>query len=186
MRRWHPEQVERLFDHPLLSLDKQIVVSGEERRPVLVLDLPDWVNVIPLTAQGEVLLVRQWRYGLARTTLEIPGGVVEEEESERAAAERELMEETGYRAEHWLRLGEVHPNPAIQTNRTGTWLATGLVRMGEPLGDGQEELELELVPLSAIRGQITSGKITHSLVVAAFYLLESSGAAASFRQQQGS
>ena len=93
-----------------------------------MLRAPDWVNVIPLLAGGEVVLVRQWRYGTAAPTLEIPGGMVEAE-SEREAAERELLEETGYRARSWRRLGEVHPNPAFLTNRCGTWLATDLERV---------------------------------------------------------
>ncbi len=170
MRRWLPKSIETLFEHPLLELQRQEVEAEGSRRQALVLKMPDWVNIIPLLPDGRVLLVKQWRYGLAAVTLEIPGGVVEPGEEERVAAERELLEETGYRANSWRRLGEVHPNPAFQGNRTGTWVATDLVRLGEAEGDGEEELEVLALPLEEIPERIASGDITHSLVVAAFYL----------------
>ncbi|MCB1035630.1 MAG: NUDIX hydrolase [Acidobacteria bacterium] len=171
MRSWRPTRVEKVFEHPLLELQRQQVSAGDEERTALVLNIPDWVNVIPLLPDGRVVMVRQWRYGVEGQTLEIPGGVVEPGEAERAAAERELLEETGYRGRVWKRLGEVQPNPAIQNNRTGTWLVTDLERIGEPLGDGHEELELEIVSLEEVPSRIAAGDIRHSLVVAAFYLL---------------
>lgn len=181
MRRWIPKSVQSLFQHPLLSLERHHLVAagrvakgpeaGGDEREAIVLNTPDWVNVVPLLPDGRVVLVRQWRYGLQQLTVEIPGGIVEPGEEERAAAERELLEETGYRAGTWRRLGEVHPNPAIQTNLTGTWLATDLEKLGPAEGDGQEELEPLSVPLEEIPAWIASGRISHSLVVAAFYLL---------------
>lgn len=171
MRRWKPKSVEILFSHPLVELRRQQLVAHDEQRMALVLQMPDWVNVIAVLPDDRVLFVRQWRYGLAQTTLEIPGGVVEPGEEELVGAQRELLEETGYRARSWERLGEVHPNPAMQTNRTGTWVARDLERMGEAEGDGEEELELEAIPLEEVPERIARGEITHSLVVAAFYLL---------------
>ena len=97
MRRWLPERIDELFRHRLFTLERHRLAAGPARREAVVLRAPDWVNVIPLLAGGEVVLVRQWRYGTAAPTLEIPGGMVEAE-SEREAAERELLEETGYRA----------------------------------------------------------------------------------------
>lgn len=171
MRHWKPESIEVLFSHPLVELQRQSLEAEGLRRQALVLQMPHWANVIALLPDERVLFVRQWRYGLAQTTLEIPGGVVEPGEEERLGAERELLEETGYRARTWRRLGEVHPNPAMQTNRTGTWVATDLVRVGEPEGDGEEELELVKIPLREVPERISNGEITHSLVVSAFYLL---------------
>ncbi|MCB1057102.1 MAG: NUDIX hydrolase [Acidobacteria bacterium] len=172
MRRWRTEEVDRIFEHPLLSLERRRLVAGDDRRQALIVDTPDWVNVIALTDAREVLLVRQWRYGIEDATLEIPGGVVEPGEGHRAAAERELLEETGYRAAAWSLLGESRPNPAIQTNRISTWLATDLERLGEPEGDGEEELEVIRAPLAEIPRRVLAGEITHSLVLAAFYLFE--------------
>lgn len=139
-----------------------------------MIDAPDWVNVIPILPDGQVLLVRQWRFGIAAPTLEIPGGMVDPGEDEATAAVRELMEETGHRAAHWTRLGEVHPNPAFLSNRCGTWLATGLERLGEPLGDGEEEITIATAPLDEIPTMVARGEITHALVIAAFYLHDQS------------
>lgn len=171
MRSWRTEEVEELFAHRLFSLERQRLAAGDDRREALVLAAPDWVNVVPLLPGGRVLLVRQWRYGIAAPTLEIPGGMVEGD-SARQAAERELLEETGYRAGSWTRLGAVHPNPAFQGNRLTTFLATDLERTGPPEGDGEEEIELEEAPLDRLPRLVAEGRITHALVIAALYLLE--------------
>ncbi len=171
MRAWCLVRSETLFAHRLLELQRCDLAAGDDRRQAIVLKLPDWVNVVALTEDGEVSFVRQWRYGLARPTLEIPGGVVEPGEDELVAAQRELLEETGFKGRTWSRLGEVHPNPAIQSNRTSTWLVTDLERISDPEGDGEEELEVLRVPLEQVRRLIREGEVTHSLVVAAFYLL---------------
>lgn len=176
MRRWAPVAVEALFQHRLFRLERHRLAAGPERREALVLSAPDWVNVIPVLPDGRVVLVRQWRYGIAAPTLEIPGGMVEGEEPQ-AAAERELLEETGYRAARWQRLGELDPNPAFIRNRLVTFLATGLTRVGEPSGDGEEEIEVETAPLADLPGLVGRGEIRHSLVVAAFFLLSSTGRA---------
>jgi 8-oxo-dGTP pyrophosphatase MutT (NUDIX family) len=171
MRAWRPETAESLFRHRLLTLERRRLVAGGDRREALVLDAPDWVNVIALRDDGRVLLVRQWRFGIDAPTLEIPGGLVEERDTRQAAA-RELEEETGYRARRWQRLGALHPNPALQSNLLTTYLATDLERLGEPQGAGGEEVELTSAALDEIPRLIAEGKITHALVVAAFYLLD--------------
>jgi 8-oxo-dGTP pyrophosphatase MutT (NUDIX family) len=171
MRKWRTESVETVFRHPLLELqDRQLVAdSGEGRRKAIVLDTPDWVNVIPLTREGRVLLIRQWRYGIEGFTLEIPGGVVEPDEDPATTAARELLEETGYRAGSVQKIGTVHPNPAIHNNRTFTYVAEDLEQIGPPEGDGEEEIEVTSAALDEIPGLVRDGTITHSLVIAAFY-----------------
>ena len=121
-------------------------------REALTLDAPTWVNVIALLPGDRVLLVRQWRYGIGAPTLEIPGGMVEVGggRGAEAAAGRELFEETGYRAGRLTYLGEVEPNPAFITNRCLTFVAHDLVQIGEPEGDGEEELVVETAALAAI------------------------------------
>jgi 8-oxo-dGTP pyrophosphatase MutT (NUDIX family) len=173
MRKWRTETFETVFRHPLLELqDRQLVAEGETaRRRAIVLETPDWVNVIPMTADGRVLLIRQWRYGIESFTLEIPGGVVDPGEAPEETATRELLEETGYRAGRVRQIGLVHPNPAIHNNRTFTFVAEDLTEVGPPEGDGEEEIEVTSAALEEIPGLIRRGVITHSLVIAAFHFL---------------
>jgi len=138
-----------------------------------VLDAPDWVNVIPLTPDEKVVCVRQYRAGTDTVTLEIPGGMIDPgDPTPTAAAAREMREETGYLANRYEDLGVVAPNPAIQSNRCHTICAVDAYRDGPQALDGSEVIDVELVDLADIPSLIMSGRITHSLVVAAFYLLD--------------
>jgi ADP-ribose pyrophosphatase len=134
-----------------------------------VLESSAWVNVIPLTEANEVVLVKQYRHGTREVTVEIPGGLVEREDSPEAAARRELREETGYREESLISLGYVEPNPAIQNNRCYTYLARNVCPIGEQTQDEKEDIEVILRPLADIPLMIRTGIITHALVIAAFY-----------------
>ena len=172
MRRWQPAASETLFHHRLFALERRRLEAGAESREALVLAAPDWVNVVPLLDDGRVLLVRQWRYGISQPTLEIPGGMLDDGEDERAAAERELREETGHLARAFERIGMVHPNPAFLANRCATYVASGLERIGEPTGDGDEEIAVEAVAAAELPALIARGEITHAIVIAALYLFE--------------
>jgi ADP-ribose pyrophosphatase len=134
-----------------------------------VMESSAWVNIIPLTPEGDVVLVRQYRHGTRSMTLEIPGGLVEDQDEPEAAALRELREETGYTAASVLSLGYVHPNPAIQNNRCYTFLAESCVPAGVQSQDESEDIEVILTPLHRIPLLIREGAITHALVIAAFY-----------------
>jgi ADP-ribose pyrophosphatase len=158
----------------IFSVRRDSFVSPRTGRPhpFYVLECPDWVNVIALTDRNEVILVRQFRAGTCAVTLEIPGGGVETHDgSALVAARRELREETGHAARSWKRLGVVHPNPAFQSNRCTTYLARDCRRVGDLMPDAGEDLAVECVPLERIPGLIRAGRITHSLVIAAFHFL---------------
>jgi ADP-ribose pyrophosphatase len=134
-----------------------------------VLESPSWVNIIPLTPTKEVVLIRQYRFGIRDMTMEIPGGLMEQSDSPEEAARRELREETGYREETMIPLGAVHPNPAIQNNLCYTFLATNVSPVGQLAQDDREDIEVVLQPLSEIPRLIREGAISHALVIAAFY-----------------
>ena len=134
-----------------------------------ILESTPWVNVIPLTQQNEVVLIRQYRHGIRDVTLEIPGGLVEGQDTPEEAAIRELREETGYEASAMIPLGKVLPNPAIQNNRCYTFLAKDVVLAGEPQLDDQEDIEVLRRPFADVPRLIREGVLSHSLVVAAFF-----------------
>jgi ADP-ribose pyrophosphatase len=149
--------------------------SGSLHRFV-VLDCPDWVNVIARDEQGRFLFVKQWRAGLDETTWEIPGGMGNRGEDPISAGLRELREETGYAGGEARVIGVVTPNPAFQNNRCATLLVEGCKKMGPPELDAGEVLELKLFEEAEVRAMLKDGRIHHALVVAAFAHLWIGGA----------
>lgn len=175
MAAWRKLGSEEVFWHPLFGLERQLVTSGDQRQEVIVVKAPDWINVIPVLSDGRVVLIRQWRYGIAAPCLEIPGGMVDPDENAEEAAARELLEETGYNARKMKLLGVTHPNPAFLSNQLTTYLATDLDLVEperEEFGVDDERIVVEPTPMSEIPGLIREGAITHALVIAAFHLLE--------------
>lgn len=137
-----------------------------------VIEAGDWINVIPLTEDGQVVCIRQWRHGREEVTLEVPGGMVDPGETPEAAARREMREETGYDAARIVYLGAVAPNPAIQNNLCHSFLALGAYPAGPPRFDGTEDIAVELVAPADVARHIVEGRITHALTVTAFYFFE--------------
>lgn len=133
---------------------------------------PDWVNVIPFTAEGDLLVVEQFRHGIDAPTLEIPGGSCDEGEAPLASARRELLEETGFEAGEWIELGHCAPNPATLANRCHTFLALDCRPVGELALDPSEELRLWACAWREWDSALRSGEIQHALVLAAFFKLD--------------
>lgn len=133
-----------------------------------LIDTPDWVNIVPITTNDEIVLVRQYRHGDKRIALEVPGGLIDPHETDPAqAAARELREESGYEAGTLERIGEMNPNPAIFSNRCYVYLATDCTRVGEPDLDPGEDIEVVTVPVTELDALIRDGAIEHSIVLGA-------------------
>jgi ADP-ribose pyrophosphatase len=156
----------RIFD---LRVDKARSPRTDEVHDFYVLESMDWVNVIPITPDNQIVLIRQYRHGTREITLEIPGGIVERADSPQEAAIRELREETGFQGSEMIPIGRVHPNPAFLNNRCYTFVAKDAVRAGGQAQDEKEDIEVLLRPLAAVPDLIREGQITHALVLAAFY-----------------
>ncbi len=141
--------------------------TGKSKRFSLI-DCVDWVNVIALTPDDGVVLVRQYRAGSDEIATEIPGGMVDAGEQPLEAARRELEEETGYTSRTWQLLGSVRPNPAIQSNRLWSFLARDCRQTRPQRLDGSEVIETDVVPLAEVQAMLRDGRIDHALVLDAF------------------
>jgi ADP-ribose pyrophosphatase len=171
--KWQTLSTKPLCRTPIFELDclhSRHPQRGE--RDFFVLKAPSWVNIIPITLRGEVVMVRQYRHGIEDMTLEIPGGMVDgEDTSPLIAARREMQEETGYDSAEIIELGKVHPNPAILNNFCYSFLARNAVKTSRKRLDIDEATQVVRYPLDRIPWLITRGKITHALTIAAFHFL---------------
>lgn len=165
------EESAKVFEDRFLGVRRDRFGGGSGPvKHALVLELPDWVNVVAFDDEERIVLVRQFRFGTREVNLEIPGGGVDDGESARIAAERELREETGLAARDWVEIGTVEPNPAIQGNRCTTFLARGLTRIADY--DADEIDEVTRLPWREIPEAIGDGRIRHALVIAAVYFAQ--------------
>jgi 8-oxo-dGTP pyrophosphatase MutT (NUDIX family) len=138
-----------------------------------VLESVNWVNVIAITPDQELVMVEQYRHGTNTVELEIPGGMMDPQETDPVAtAVRELREETGYAGESARVLGRILSNPAILNNVTYTVLIENCRRQHEVEFDHGEDLETRLAPVSEIPRLVAEEKIGHSLVVVALYYFD--------------
>ncbi len=135
-----------------------------------IINCPDWVNVVPVTTDGKIIMIRQWRHGINAESLEVPGGVIDPSDSTPSkAALRELEEETGYSSQEIISLGKVRPNPAIQTNYCHFFFATNCTLKGNQNLDLGEDIEVSLLRLEEIPALIEKEIICHSLPICAIY-----------------
>jgi 8-oxo-dGTP pyrophosphatase MutT (NUDIX family) len=167
MKKWSRSLTERVASYPVFGVDRHKIHDGEgkPRRDVFTFACSDWCNVIARTPAGEIVMIWQYRFGTGELSLEIPGGVIDPNEEPRAAAERELSEETGYGATSFTHLTSIFPNPALQGNRCHTFVAEGATLRGNTSFDDLEECEVCLVPETEIAHLIDDGTLSHALMV---------------------
>jgi ADP-ribose pyrophosphatase len=173
IRPWKVTGSERILDGRVFKVRKDVTINPRtgQTHDMFVLDQPNWVNVIPLTPDDQVVMVEQWRHGSRTIELETPGGLMNNGETPEVCGRRELLEETGYEPGQIVHLGTVKPNPAIQSNLQHYILATECRQVAELNLDHAEDIAVRLVPLADVPELIRTGKITHGIVIGAFYWL---------------
>ena len=172
IRKWEKRGSKLLGDHRIFKLREDQVINprtGKEHNMV-ILDCPDWVNIVALTPDREVVMINQYRHGTETVELEIPGGMMDPGETDPVTtALRELQEETGYTGENARIIGECFANPAIMNNRVHTILVENCRLTHEVQLDAGEDLAAHLVPAADLPKLIKGQKIRHSTIVAALH-----------------
>ncbi|MFN6528386.1 NUDIX hydrolase [Nostoc sp. ChiSLP03a] len=144
--------------------------NGTIVEPYYVLEYPTWVNVVALTKNQEVILVKQYRHGLKKTILELPSGAVETEDFfPIEAAKRELLEETGYTSNHFIETGILSPNPATHTNLTHCFLATDVECVADLKLDVTEQIDVVLLPLEKVIEGIENNVLLQTLHISSLF-----------------
>jgi ADP-ribose diphosphatase len=172
IRPWKTIQSTEVFSNGFLSVEEsECERSGDKKKGLFYkIQFPQWVNVIPVTKEGDIVFIRQFRHGVQKITLEIPGGIVESHETPLAGAKRELAEETGYCSDNFVSLGVVHPNPAIQGNVCNIYLALNASLSQEVNFDENEEIVIQKVKMNKLLEVLNSGQITNAMVLSSFTL----------------
>jgi ADP-ribose pyrophosphatase len=176
---WKTLSSEILFSDKWFSIrkDKCETPGGKIVDPYYVYEFPTWVGAVPVTDDGKVLMVRQYRHALGETCIEIPGGCVDEtDRSLEAAISRELLEETGYEFSSYTYLGKISPNPSTNTNLLHMFLAKGGRKVGEQQLDPNEEIEVMTFTTEELKALIKENKIIQSMHLSCiFYALSHLG-----------
>lgn len=173
MQKWDVLKSEYIFRNLVCNIraDNCLLSNGRIVGNYIVNEYPDWVNIVAITADEQIVLVKQYRHGSGEFSLEIPGGVVDANEDIHGAAARELQEETGYVSEKKpVLIGSFYTNPANATNRVNTFLLTGVEKKYDQRLDDTEDIEIELYPFAEMDALIARGEITHLFAAAAYYL----------------
>ena len=150
-----------------VRLDRMRNPATGAQQQCLVLESPDWVNVVAVTPNWRVVMVEQYRFGSGEISLEPPAGIVDGAEDTLDAAKRELLEETGYASDTWRYLGAVQPNPAFHANLCHHWLAENVQRVQEPIPDPGEVLRVTLLTPDELRAAVAAGRLRHTLAQSA-------------------
>jgi ADP-ribose pyrophosphatase len=171
LAQWHEIRREPVADCRVFCVERSIATSPIDGKPHTFhrIHSPSWAQILPITADGHAVLVRQYRHGCQRVTLEIPAGLVDPGEDPAVAALRECLEETGYRAREALSLGVVNPNPALFANKMFSYYATDVERERAVQNTSTELTEPVLVRVADLPRMLESGELDHGLVAATLW-----------------
>jgi ADP-ribose pyrophosphatase len=148
VKPWSVLGTKTVLERPWVTVREQHVrtARGVDIDQYHLIDSVDWVCAVCITADNEVVLVRQYRHGVGRPTLELPAGAINASEDPLEAVKREVLEETGYSAPRWTLLREVHPETTRHRHRAYLYLASGAERTQSQQLDATEDVEVHLAP----------------------------------------
>ena len=171
LKEWKVLESEYLVRRPWLTArrDRLELPDGRIIPEYYVLEYPDWVNVIAITKDGQFVMERQYRHAARKISLELPCGVMEEGETPLEAAQRELLEETGFGGGQWKKLMELSPNPSAMSNMTHCFLAIRVEKIAEQHLDETEELSVLFMTKEEVKRMLNENQICQALMVAPLY-----------------
>ena len=174
--KWKTLSSEYLFNDRWFKVCKDVCETpgGKIVNPYYVYEFPTWVGAVPVTEDGKIVMIRQYRHALGEVIIEIPGGCVDDTDKDyQEAIARELLEETGYAFSSYEYLGKISPNPSTNTNLLHMFLAKGGKKVASQKLDENEEIEVVLLTIDELKQQLRENKIIQSMHVACImYALE--------------
>ena len=167
-KKWKIRSSEYLVRRPWLTARRDVaeLPDGRVNHEYYVLEYPDWVNIIAITKDGQMVLERQYRHALGKTCYELPCGVIEKGETPLEAAKRELLEETGFAGGEWQEWMTLSPNPATSTNLAHSFLAVGVKKVSGQHLDATEDIDVYLLDQDYVRELLENNQILQALMAA--------------------
>ena len=171
VQKWETVSSEYLVKKPwaTLRVDECKLPDGRIAKEYYVLEYPNWVNVVAITADKKVIMVKQYRHSGGLISIEIPGGVIDGDENPVDAAKRELLEETGYLFQDFELLSTIYPNPATSNNVTYCYLAHGGVKVQEQDLDEHEDIDIEFYSIEEVKQMLLKNEIPQALHVTGLF-----------------
>lgn len=172
IKNWKVLERELEKDYRIFQVENRKALSPRTGKTldIKAICFPPWVMILALTSANEAIMIRQYRHGIEQVCLELPGGLVDpQDNSPAAAAERELLEETGYGVSKIVKLGSCYPQPAVLNNKGHFFLGTQAEKVAEPTLDEGEDIEIVHIPINDVPQMIEKGEITHGMVMLAYF-----------------
>lgn len=165
-RKWKVLSSKQLIHiGPWLNVRQELVElpNGTQIPTWFIMDFPDWINVIAITKEGEMVMIDQYRHAIGETHYELVAGVVDEGEEPLHAAQRELMEETGFGGGEWSEFMVLSPNPTNHSNMSYTFLATGVERISDQQQEATEDIHVHVMTREDVLELLNNGEIIQAL-----------------------